>query len=130
MRSTMSLGVSGPWLATRDVGSMDCARAIDAVIATQQSNDASTNEARVVRICASGQPKRDLDGGARIDSPPVRLRGFETNAEGRPCGRFVKAVAESAHDAQHADIAGGGEFEIQRHGAFDAGASRIVCVLR
>jgi hypothetical protein len=39
-------------------------------------------------------------------------------------------VAESAHDAQHADVAGGGEFELERHGAFDAGAARIVGVLR
>ena len=62
--------------------------------------------------------------------PAVRLRGLETNAECRPLGRFVEAVAESAHDAQHADVAGGGEFELERHGAFDAGAARFVGVLR
>ena len=62
--------------------------------------------------------------------PAVRLRGLETNAECRPLGRFVEAVAESAHHAQHADVAGGGEFELERHGAFDAGAARFVGVLR
>ena len=71
-----------------------------------------------------------MNGGAGIDGPAVRLRGLETNAECRPLGRFVEAVAESAHDAQHADVAGGGEFELERHGAFDAGAARFVGVLR
>jgi len=71
-----------------------------------------------------------LNGGVRIDGPPVRLRGLETDAERRPFGRFVKAVAESAHDAQYANIAGGGEFKIERHSALDASTSRLVCVLR
>src|SRR6185503_16094960 len=39
-------------------------------------------------------------------------------------------VAEPAHDAQHANFAGGSEFELERHGAFDAGAARFVGVLR
>ena len=69
-----------------------------------------------------------MNRGAGIDGPAVRLRGLETNAECRPLGRFVEAVAESAHDAQHADVAGGGEFELERHGAFDAGAARFVGV--
>ena len=69
-----------------------------------------------------------MNRGAGTDGPAVRLRGPETNAECGPLGRLVKAVAESAHDAQHADVAAGGEFELERHGAFDTGAACFVGV--
>ena len=71
-----------------------------------------------------------MNRGAGIHRPIVGLRGLETNAKRRPLGRFVEAVTETAHDAQHADVAGGGELELKRHGAFDAGTSRFVGVLR
>ena len=61
-----------------------------------------------------------MNRGAGIDGPAVRLRGLETNAECRQLGRFVETVTESAHDAQHANVAGRSEFELERHGAFDA----------
>ena len=78
-----------------------------------------------------GQAERDVNSGAGIDGAAVRrLRGFETNAECRPFGRLVQAMTKSAHDAQHMDVASGGEFEIKRYGAFYAGAARFIRVLR
>ena len=77
-----------------------------------------------------GQTERDVNRRTRIDGAAVRLRGLETNAECRPLGLFVQAVTQAAHDTQHMDVASGREFEIERHRAFDAGASRIVRIFR
>src|SRR5687768_11113268 len=96
--------------------SLGSAPAIDAVT-TGASRAANSKGRRASRIGASGlgQAEGDVNRGARIDGLAVRLGGLEADADGRPLCRFVEAVPESAHHAQHADVAAGGELELERH---------------
>src|SRR6185436_7695134 len=96
----------------------------------EQSSEQQGNTGKSHRCLWLRQTERDVNRGAEIDGLTVGLRGLETNAEGRLLGRFVETVAESAHDAQHPDVAAGGKFELERYRAFDARGARFVGVLR